>query len=48
MDQIPENGSPTMLPLLNARTWALGFLVFSIIVAVIFSQFLVDFMASAR
>ncbi|MBN3454919.1 hypothetical protein [Mycolicibacterium sp.] len=36
------------LPLLDARAWALGFLVFSVIVAVIFSQYLVDFIASAH
>jgi hypothetical protein len=36
------------LPLLNARTWAIGFLVFSIVVAVVFSRFLITFIAHAQ
>lgn len=37
----------TTLPLLDARAWALGFLAFAVVVAVVFSQFLIDFIASA-
>ncbi|WP_165612817.1 hypothetical protein [Mycolicibacterium fortuitum] len=36
------------LPLLNSRTWALGFLAFSVLVAIVFSQYLIDFIASAH
>ncbi|BBX32448.1 hypothetical protein [Mycolicibacterium mageritense] len=46
-NQQPEAQSAA-LPLLDARAWALGFLVFSVIVAVIFSQYLIDFIASAH
>lgn len=36
------------LPLLNARTWAIGFLIFAIALAVLFSQTMVDFMRHAH
>ncbi|MFN3002401.1 hypothetical protein [Mycolicibacterium wolinskyi] len=48
MDSSEPKSSATALPLLDARAWALGFLVFSVIVAVIFSQYLIDFIASAH
>jgi hypothetical protein len=52
----PATGTPTApddrpggtaLPLLNARTWALSFLLFAVVLAVVGSQFLVEFMSRA-
>ncbi|AHD23963.1 hypothetical protein Y013_23705 [Rhodococcus pyridinivorans SB3094] len=40
--------STSTLPLLNARSWALGFFVVAIALAVVASQFLIDFIASAH
>ena len=45
-DQDDSHGAN--LPLLNARTWSLAFLVFAIVLAVVFSQFLIDFIARAH
>lgn len=36
-----------MLPLLNACTWAIGFVVFAIVVAVVFAEFLIGFIANS-
>ena len=36
------------LPLLNARRWALGFLAFAVVLAIVFSQFLIGFAAHAH
>lgn len=35
------------LPLLRARTWAIGFLLFAIILAIVFSQTMPDFFQAA-
>jgi hypothetical protein len=43
-----EPKSTSTLPLLNARTWAIGFFVVAIAIAIIASQFLIDFIASAH
>jgi hypothetical protein len=36
------------LPLLNARTWAIGFFVFAIVIAVVFAEFLIGFIANSH
>jgi hypothetical protein len=35
------------VPLLRARTWAVGFLLFAIILAIVFSQTMPDFFRAA-
>lgn len=48
MDSSEAETQTATLPLLDARAWAIGFLAFSVIVAVIFSQYLIGFIASAH
>jgi ubiquinone biosynthesis protein UbiJ len=48
MEPEQERESKAALPLLNARTWALSFLVFAVVLAIVFSQFLIDFMGRAH
>lgn len=43
-----EDEPRTMLPLLNARTWAIGFFVFAIVIAVVFAEFLIGFIANSH
>jgi hypothetical protein len=48
-EQLPtDTDGATELPLLNARAWALGFLSFAVVLAIVFSAFLVDFIARAH
>ncbi|MBB1158113.1 hypothetical protein [Amycolatopsis dendrobii] len=44
----PSETAAHDLPLLNARRWALGFLAFAIVLAVVFAEFLVGFVAHAH
>ncbi|MCE0764165.1 hypothetical protein LWC35_14775 [Pseudonocardia kujensis] len=44
----PVPDADPALPLLNARRWALGFLAFAVVLAVIFSQLLIEFIAQAQ
>jgi hypothetical protein len=39
---------PRDLPLVDARAWALGFLIFGIVLAVLLSQTMIGFLAAAH
>ena len=50
LDTVAGDGRHTSgrgLPLLRARTWAVGFLLFAIILAIVFSQTMPDFFRAA-
>ena len=48
-EQLPiDTDGAAQLPLLNARAWALGFLGFAVVLAIVFSVFLIDFIARAH
>ncbi|WNE93991.1 hypothetical protein PS467_00985 [Streptomyces luomodiensis] len=44
---LSDDSTAASLPLLDARRWALGFLAFAVVLAVVFSQLLIDFIAHA-
>lgn len=43
-----DDSAAASLPLLDARRWALGFLAFAVVLAVVFSRLLIDFTAHAH
>ncbi|GLV78284.1 hypothetical protein ACH4VS_33145 [Streptomyces hygroscopicus] len=45
---VSDESTAASLPLLDARRWALGFLAFAVVLAVVFSQLLIDLIARAH
>ena len=48
VDQHDDDAAAAELPLLNAKFWALAFFAFAVVLAVVFSAVLVDFMGHAH